>query len=134
MMSSLIVTMGIVPVACWATRAARLPPVKIASTFIRTSFGARLGKLLRTSLRVAQLERDVLALDQTRCAQSLPKRFHPGKYGGRVGRPQQADGGHAALLCAHAKRPGCRAAEKRDELAPPHVLPLVRGSDPTTSL
>ena len=49
--------------------------------------GGELGKLLRTSLRVAQLERDVLAVDQTRCAQSLPKRFHPGKYGGRVGGP-----------------------------------------------
>src|SRR5262249_17428432 len=30
--------------------------------------GGELGKLLETSLRVAQLERYVLALDQTRCA------------------------------------------------------------------
>ena len=36
-------------------------------TFI-TLLGGELGKLLRPSLRVAQLERDVLALDQTRRA------------------------------------------------------------------
>ena len=51
--------------------------------------------------------------------------------------------GRRARRCAASARPvarapraasGCRATEQRDELAPPHVLPLVRGSDPTTSL
>src|SRR5262249_60423596 len=41
-------------------------------------FGGELGKLLRTSLPIAQLDRDVLAFDQTRSAQSLPKALPPG--------------------------------------------------------
>jgi hypothetical protein len=35
---------------------------------------------------------------------------------------------------ARRERPRRRAAEQRDELAPPNVLPSVRGSHPTTSV
>ena len=38
----------------------------------------------------------------------------------------------ARLLRARHQRPRRRAAEQRDELAPPHVLPSSRGSHPTT--
>jgi hypothetical protein len=37
--------------------------------------------------------------------------------------------GPARLLRARRDRPrGCRAADKRDEIAPPHVLPLSGGN------
>ena len=36
------------------------------------------------------------------------------------------------LLCARRQRPRRRAAEQRDELASPHVLPLSQGPHPTT--
>src|SRR5262249_34680561 len=72
--------------------------------------------------------RDVLALDQTRCAQSLPKRLHAGKDGGRVSRPEQTDPGHAALLRACRERPRSRrAAEQRDELAPFYLIDWHQG-------
>ena len=48
---------------------------------------------------------------------------------------QHADPPHPLTCCARAASGHCRrAAEKRDELAPPHALPSSRGSHPTTSL
>jgi hypothetical protein len=46
----------------------------------------------------------------------------------------EADHRHCRLLRARRVRPRCRTSEKRDELASPHVLLSLRGSDPTTSL
>jgi hypothetical protein len=46
--------------------------------FQTDQFGGELGKLLRASLSVAQLDGDVLAVNEAQRAQSLPKRLHPG--------------------------------------------------------
>jgi hypothetical protein len=40
----------------------------------------------------------------------------------RGGRTEQSDDGYLALLRASCQRPRCRAAEQRDELAPPHSI------------
>src|SRR5262245_47400181 len=45
---------------------------------------------------------------------------------------KNADRRHRRLLCARRERPRCRAADKRDKLAPPHALPLDRGVYSTT--
>src|SRR5262249_51512522 len=98
-------------------------------------FGGELGKLLRTSLPIAQLDRDVLAFDQTRCAQSLPKRFHPGEYRRRVGRPQQADRGHATLLSAGGKRPRrSGGADERDDVPAVHPVHSRASGNPGTTV
>ncbi len=46
--------------------------------FQTDQLGGELGKLLGASLSVAELDGDVLAIDEIRRAQSLPKRLHPG--------------------------------------------------------
>src|SRR5262249_36126066 len=46
--------------------------------FQTDQLGGELGKLLWASLSVAQLDGDVLAVNETQRAQSLPKRLHPG--------------------------------------------------------
>src|SRR5262245_35903832 len=46
--------------------------------FQTDQFGGKLGKLLAASLSVAELDGDVLAVNETQRAQSLPKRLHPG--------------------------------------------------------
>jgi hypothetical protein len=46
--------------------------------FQTDQFGGEFGKLLGASLSVAELDGDVLAVNETQRAQSLPKRFHPG--------------------------------------------------------
>jgi len=46
--------------------------------FQTDQLGGELGKLLGASLSVAELDGDVLAVNETQRAQSLPKRLHPG--------------------------------------------------------
>jgi hypothetical protein len=46
--------------------------------FQTDQLGGELGKLLWASLSVAELDGDVLAVNQTQRAQPLPKRLHPG--------------------------------------------------------
>src|SRR5205823_6190364 len=69
------------------------------------------------------LKWQLASLHQTRRAQSLPKRLHAGKHRRRVGRPQQADRGHAALLRAGGERPGGRGGGgERKEFAAIHSI------------
>jgi hypothetical protein len=65
------------------------------------------------------LNREVLALDQTRFTQALPKRCHAIGVGLRRAGTEEADHRHARLLCAGRQRPRAGAAEKRDEIASP---------------
>src|SRR5262249_10900364 len=91
--------------------------------FQTDQLGGELGKLLWASLSIAQLDGDVLAVNETQRAQSLPKRLHPGRRRGRVARPQKADPGSAlGLLRARSERPRHRAAERGDEAAPLHSI------------
>src|SRR5262249_45568485 len=64
----------------------------------------------------------VLALDVAGFVEAFAKRV--GKAHGRLDRPEvdEGDDGQCRLLRAYADRPCDRAAEKRDELAPPHSI------------
>src|SRR6516162_8860618 len=65
------------------------------------------------------LDRHVLALDVAGFAKAFPERDHAGH--GTAGRSEvdEADNRHRGLLPPRRKRPRRRAAEQRDELAPP---------------
>src|SRR5262249_32906733 len=69
------------------------------------------------------LNREVLAVDQTRFTQALPKRCHTIGVGLRRAGAEKANHRHRRLLRARRERP-CRrcAAEQRDELAAPHSI------------
>ncbi len=84
----------------------------------------------------AVIDADVAAVGPAEVRETLPKRRDAGAHVRIIfGKGQQhADPTNpVALLRTRRQRPRRRCtAEKRDELAPPHVLPSVRGSDPTT--
>jgi hypothetical protein len=66
----------------------------------------------------AVLDRDVLALDEACFLQALAERSHVIRPAG-----QEPHHRHDWLLRARGERPSrCRAAKKRDELAPPHSI------------
>src|SRR5438132_2470736 len=75
--------------------------------------------------------------DGTGAVEELPLKLRgdgiPAHKHGRAQAHEHADAPRT-LACARRERPrDHRAAEKRDELATSHVLPLIRGSDPTRS-
>src|SRR5262249_5775442 len=75
------------------------------------------------TLRPAILDPDVLALDIASLLQALPECRNDMRIALRCGRIEEADNWHI-LLRARRERPRCRrAAQKRDELAPPHTFP-----------
>src|SRR5262249_7668416 len=93
-------------------------------------FGGDLGETLATSLRRANLDRDVAAVDPTKLGHPPHKSGDPLTVGRRRARAQVPDHRHARLLRPRRDRPRSRA-EQRDELAPfhdliPPVLPTER--------
>jgi hypothetical protein len=84
--------------------------------------------------RGAELDRDVLALDEARLLQALTERGHEVRGVGERRAAQEPDHRHRRLLRARRERPmnrkpGRRAAEQGDEVAPPHSAPPARGPD-----
>src|SRR5215471_13142720 len=83
----------------------------------------------------APVDPNVAALDPTELSKSIPERRHEGLTLAVPLREthQYADPPHRnRLLRAHGERPRRSTAECQDELAPPHMPPLSRGSHPTT--
>src|SRR5262249_46167883 len=76
------------------------------------------------SLRPTILDREGAPLDPAEFAQSLNKGGGPCTPGRRRSRSKEPNDRHLRwLLRACRERPhGCRAAEQRDELAPPHSI------------
>src|SRR5262249_18060028 len=70
--------------------------------------------------RPTVFDRHILAFDIARFLQALVERRD--LLAQRSGRRGIEEAGHRHLLCACRERPGCRAAEKRDELAPSHSM------------
>src|SRR5262245_46361775 len=68
------------------------------------------------------LNPEVLAVDQTRFTQALPKRCHTIGVGLRRAWTEESDHRHRRLLRARRERPRSRAAEKRNELAALHSI------------
>ena len=125
-------TIGMTDVACFAARTARsrrdndidLEPDEL---------GRDLGEALAASLRPAILDRDGATLDPAEFAQPLHKSGDPWARSRRRGRAQEPDGRQLRrLLRARRERPRRRrAAEQRDELAPPHRAHPRPGSQPS---
>jgi hypothetical protein len=94
--------------------------------------GSELRGAVASPIGIEELYRDVLAFRVAESKQTAPEGV--GKRMRRRRRHQHANMAQfSGLLCARRKRPSChRAADERDELAPPHVLPSVRGSYLTT--
>jgi hypothetical protein len=82
--------------------------------------------------RPAIFDQNVSAINKTGFAQASAKRCH--KIGPRLRRTnmEKSYHRHRRLLRARSQRPPCRAPEKRNELATPHMLPSIRGLHPTT--
>src|SRR5262249_40818179 len=74
------------------------------------------------ALRPMEFNRDVLTLDKAGLTQAAPKRFH--KWYVRSGRRavEESNHRHRRLLRARCEWPSRRAANERDELAPPHSI------------
>src|SRR5262249_33226220 len=88
---------------------------------------------LIASLSPAILNGDGSILDPAEFVQSLHKSSNPLAHGRSGTRAQEADGRQLArLLRARRERPCRRAPKRTEKFAPPHVLPTVRGSHPTT--
>jgi hypothetical protein len=87
------------------------------------------------TLGPAIYDRDVFALDIAGVLQATVKSAQTVREQFRRYDIEKPNHRHSRLLRARRQRPsGRRAAEKRDELAPPHVPPSVRGLHPTTRL
>src|SRR5215467_7050901 len=86
--------------------------------------GGNLAEALGTSLRPTILDRHGATLDPAEFAQSLSKGGCPCTPGRRTARSKEPNDRHLRwLLRPCRERPrGCRAAEKRDELAPLHSI------------
>jgi hypothetical protein len=116
-------TIGMVVVADLAADAAAvLPGVAMTATRRRTRSAANSGRPIIIIVRPSVFDGHVAALNITGFAQSLAECRH--EMCVRLGRPalEEPDHRHRPLLRARNERPcRCRAAEKRDELAPSHV-------------
>jgi len=85
--------------------------------------GQQTRQLIQSTVRPAKFDRDVLALDVARFGQALPEPMHKGRVQVCRGAVEKADHRHRPLLRARRERPRrCRAAQKRDELAPLHSI------------
>jgi hypothetical protein len=97
------------------------PPVDYID-FETDQLGGQLGKPVEMSLRRSKLKSNVLPLDMTQIAQSLPE-LPPEFFRADIANNQRADGRHLRLLCASRERPRHRrATQQRDELAPFHSI------------
>jgi hypothetical protein len=71
---------------------------------------------------IAIFDRNVLTLDIAGFRKTPAKRCHEVRRILRCRNPDEPDHRHRRLLRAHRERPDSRAAEKGDELAPPHSM------------
>src|SRR5262245_5649860 len=86
-------------------------------------FGGDLSETLAAALRPANLNRDVATFHPTEFAQPLHECGEPFTLDQGRGGAQESDGRQlAGLLRKRRERPHNRAAEQRDELAPPHSI------------
>jgi len=93
-------------------------------------FGGDLGEALAASLCPANLDRDIATVDPTKFAQPPNESGKQLAAARRRGRAQEPNGRQLAhLLRPRRERPGCGAADERDELAPSHL----RGHSITSS-
>ena len=122
---STLATIGIVLVVCCAARAAGVATATITSTWRRTSSAASTGS--RSIWPSAdRCSRDqVLALDIAELAKSFAKGCKSRRSRSlQASQGQITNGNDLGLLRPRHHRPGCRrAAQKRDEFAPPHAEP-----------
>jgi hypothetical protein len=111
--------------------AAKLRGVTMTATRRRTRSSANSGSRVATPSAKRYSTRNVAALDIAGFSQALAKcRHEVFNWLARV-QMEEPNHRHRSLLRLRGKRPCCRAAEKRDELAPPklsklHPLPLAR--------
>src|SRR5262249_61509207 len=99
------------------------PGSRMGDTLMWYQTGREGRKPIVLAIGPSVLDGDVLALNETRVAQPLPKRRHDVRicFGRSV--MKETDGWPLRLLRARHKRPrGYRAAEQRDELAPSHSI------------
>src|SRR5262249_8175290 len=84
----------------------------------------QLGNTRWPSLGAAIFDDEMLPIDVAMLAHSLPQCFDEGPgVGGAAGARHVADPPHPlGLLRTRRERPRSRAAEQRDELAPPHSI------------
>jgi hypothetical protein len=111
-------TMGIVVVAAWAASAAGVLP-GVATT---DQIGRHSRQSIVLAVRPAIFDRHVLSIDIPHLAQALAEGEQTARPGVRRCAAEEPDHRHRRLLRARRERPrGCRAAEQRNELTPPHV-------------
>jgi hypothetical protein len=88
--------------------------------------GCQFGQSIILVLRPAILDRHILAVDVPDFAEALPERRHETSSIGRRRAAEEPNNGHRRLRTGH-ERPRRRAADERDELAPPdakcHLIP-----------
>src|SRR5262245_19047444 len=83
----------------------------------------KFGIALAAALRIPIFNRKIATFDPAELAQPLHKSSDPLTFGRRRGGPQVTDSRQLPrLLRPHRERPHRRAAEQRDELAPPHSM------------
>src|SRR5262249_12829903 len=105
--------------------------------FALDQFSDELRQAIGFSLRIAVINKNGLALDPSQITEPSHERPVPEHCIGREkGRQKSYSGDYYwPLLRARRERPsGRHAAEKRDELAPLHVLLSARGLQPSTPL
>src|SRR5262249_47308363 len=99
----------------------RLAPATITDTW-RLTRSAATPAADRIAFRPAIFDRKVLALDVAGLTQALVERSHKVRPPRDRCGHEKPDHRHRPLLRARRERPGnCCSANKRDELAPPHV-------------
>jgi hypothetical protein len=113
--------MGMTAVACFILATA-IPFATMRVDLQADKLGCKLGVALGASLIPAILDRDGAALDPAEFTHSLHKSSRPWAPQRRVC-PQEPDGRQLArLLSMCRERPCSRAADERDDLAPPHKI------------
>src|SRR6516165_8251677 len=112
--------MGMVAVAAFAARAVTVPiGVTIHSYLTMHQIGRHLPKPTIFTVRPAEFDRDILALSVAGLGKALSKCREQASVWFRRARMQEADYRHFLLLRSRRQRPRDRAADKRNELAPP---------------
>src|SRR5215471_4960998 len=85
----------------------------------------QLRQLIITTFRKAQFNRDVLTLNIAGFRQALAERRYEVRRVGERGTAEETNYWRRRLLCARSERPSSRrAADKRDEIASLHRVPL----------
>jgi hypothetical protein len=121
--------MGTVVDAVLAANAAEVVPATITATCRRTSSAASAGSRSFDCIGPAIVDGHVLALDKARVFQALAEWTQAVRVSVKRCWVKKPDYRHSRLLPARRERPRDRAAEQRDELAPP--IKKMTGHDTT---